>query len=131
MEETVEIGDDIYCEGALIDTVNFKRLLRDHPDLDEVWVNRIVDSGQVKSPNTIADALANLCMLFAATVGEDDVKLFHYHVKEENIWHGQIVEIPVNDSINFHWTRSNLANGHRYGYKAADKALQDYKPKKN
>ena len=24
----------------------------------------------------------NLCQLFAATVGEDDVKLFYYHVKE-------------------------------------------------
>ncbi len=26
-------------------------------------------------------ALANLCQLFAATVGEDDVKLFVYHVR--------------------------------------------------
>ena len=86
VEETVQIGDDIYCEGALIDTVNFKQLLEDHPDLDEVWVNRIVDAGQVKPPQNIADALANLCMLFAATVGEDDIKLFRYHVQEENKW---------------------------------------------
>jgi predicted acylesterase/phospholipase RssA len=129
VEETVKIGNDIYCEGALIDTVNFYQLLEDHPDLDEVWVNRIVDSGQVKSPNTIADALANLCMLFAATVGEDDIKLFRYHVKEEKKWHGKIIEIKVDDSVNFHWTRSNLANGRRFGYKAADKALKGYKPK--
>jgi predicted acylesterase/phospholipase RssA len=130
VEETVQIGEDIYCEGALIDTVNFYQLLEDHPDLDEVWVNRIVDAGQVKPPRNIADALANLCMLFAATVGEDDIKLFRYHVKEENKWHGQIVEIHVNDSVNFHWTRSNLRHGCHVGYQAADKALKGYKPKK-
>jgi predicted acylesterase/phospholipase RssA len=128
IEETVQIGDDIYCEGALVDTVNFYQLLEDHPDLDEVWVNRIVDSGQVKSPRTIADALANLCMLFAATVGEDDIKLFQYHVKEENKWHGRIVEIHVNDSVNFHWTRSNLDIGRRYGREAANKTLSSYNP---
>jgi predicted acylesterase/phospholipase RssA len=131
VEETVQIGEDIYCEGALIDTVNFYQLLEDHPDLDEVWVNRIVDAGQVKPPRNIADALANLCMLFAATVGEDDIKLFRYHVKEENKWHGQIVEIHVNDSVNFHWTRSNLRHGRHAGYQAADKALKGYKPKKS
>lgn len=129
VEETVKIGDDVYCEGALIDTVNFYQLLEDHPDLEEIWVNRIVDSGQVKSPNNIADALANLCMLFAATVGEDDVKLFRYHVKEENKWHGQIVEIKVNDSVNFNWTRSNLDNGRKFGYAAANEALKTYKTK--
>jgi len=41
IEETVEIDGDIYCEGALVDTVNFERLLEDHPDLDEVWISRI------------------------------------------------------------------------------------------
>jgi len=130
VEETVQIGDDTYCEGALIDTVNFYHLLEDHPDLEEVWVNRIVDSGQVRSPKTIADALANLCMLFAATVGEDDIKLFKYHVKEEKKWHGQIVEIHVSDHVNFDWTRENLDNGRKFGYEAADRALQSYKPRK-
>ena len=33
-------------------------------------------------PRNIAEALGNLCMLLAATVGEDDVKLFRFHVKE-------------------------------------------------
>ena len=39
-------------------------------------------------------------MLFAATVGEDDIKLFKYHVKEDNKWKGRIVEIKVDASIN-------------------------------
>lgn len=130
VEETVEIDGDIYCEGALVDTVNFKQLIEDHPDLDEIWVSRIVDAGQVRAPRNITDALDNLCMLFAATVGEDDIKLFRYHVKEESSWHGQIIEIRVSDRINFDWTHSNLDNGRRYGYNATDKALRSYKPNK-
>jgi hypothetical protein len=86
VEGTVEIGGVTYCEGALVDTVNFESLLEEHhkpPDdkLDEIWVSRIVDSKQIRKPENLHDALANLCQLFAATVGEDDVKLFKYHVR--------------------------------------------------
>jgi predicted acylesterase/phospholipase RssA len=126
VEETVEINGDIYCEGALVDTVNFRQLLEDHEDLDEVWVSRIVDSKQVRAPQNIADALANLCMLFAATVGEDDIKLFRYHVQEENKWHGKIIEMKVSPKIDFHWTHGNLDRGRAAGYQAADDALKDY-----
>jgi predicted acylesterase/phospholipase RssA len=129
VEETVEIDGDIYCEGALVDTVNFKQLLEDHPDLDEIWVSRIVDAGQVRPPRNISDALGNLCMLFAATVGEDDIKLFRYHVKEEAKWFGEIIEIEVSDKIDFEWTHSNLDRGREFGYRATNKALQSYKPK--
>jgi hypothetical protein len=45
-------------------------------------VSRIVDAKQIRMPENLHDALANLCQLFAATVGEDDVKLFKYHIKE-------------------------------------------------
>jgi predicted acylesterase/phospholipase RssA len=126
VEETVEIGGDTYCEGALVDTVNFKQLLEDHPDLNEVWVSRIVDANQVRPPRNIADALGNLCMLFAATVGEDDIKLFRYHVKEENKWHGEIVEIEVSGKINFEWTHANLDLGRQQGYQATSKAVEAY-----
>ena len=126
VEETVEINGDIYCEGALVDTVNFQQLLEDHEDLDEVWVSRIVDSKQVRAPQNIADALANLCMLFAATVGEDDIKLFRYHVQEENKWHGKIIEMKVSSKIDFNWTHSNLDRGRAAGYQAAADAIADY-----
>ena len=82
IEQTVQIDGDIYCEGALVDTVNFEDLIEDHPDLDEIWISRIVDAGQILPPKNILDSTANLCELFAATVGEDDVKLFKYHVKD-------------------------------------------------
>ncbi len=48
-------------------------------------------------------ALANLCELFAATVGEDDVKLFKYHLKEEKRWKGTVIEIHVPAHIDFKW----------------------------
>ena len=81
IEGTVEIDRDTYCEGALVDTVNFDSLLEEHPDLEEIWVSRIVDTKQIQKPENLHDALANLCQLFAATVGEDDVSLFKYHIR--------------------------------------------------
>ena len=63
------------------------------------------------------DALANLCQLFAATVGEDDVKLFKYHVRSEKDKHRKrtVVEIRVPGHINFKWNHSNLENGRELG----------------
>jgi predicted acylesterase/phospholipase RssA len=126
VEQTVEIDGDTYCEGALIDTVNFKSLIEDHPDLDEIWVCRIVDVKQIRQPKNLADSLANLCQLFAATVGEDDVKLFEYHVREDKKWKGTIIEIQVDSNINFEWSQSNLKNGLEKGKDAAYRAYTKY-----
>lgn len=126
VEGTVDIDGNTYCEGALIDTVNFWKLLEDNPDLDEIWVSRIVDVTQVRAPRNITEALGNLCMLFAATVGEDDIKLFRHHVREEGKWHGRIVEIKVDSNINFDWSHANLDKGWDRGYDAASEALKKY-----
>jgi len=139
IEGTVEIGKFTYCEGALVDTVNFESLIEEHhnpPDdkLDEIWVSRIVDSKQIRKPENLHDALANLCQLFAATVGEDDVRLFKYHVRcdkpqsgnEEDRWKGTVVEIHVPGHINFKWNHSNLENGRELGRAAAEQATKAY-----
>jgi predicted acylesterase/phospholipase RssA len=128
VEGTVKIGDDTYCEGALVDTVNFESLLEEHPDLDEIWVSRIVDSKQIRKPENLHDALANLCQLFAATVGEDDVKLFKYHVKCDTPrkWAGTVVEIHVPGHIDFNWNHSNLNEGRKLGKAAAQQAIGAY-----
>ena len=135
VEETVEMGGITYCEGALVDTVNFETLLEEYDDpneLDEIWVCRIVDRKQIRKPNNLHDALANLCQLFAATVGEDDVKLFRYHVKYDALpngkkWTGTVVEIHVPHHIDFKWNHSNLEAGRDRGRKAAVKAIEAYK----
>jgi predicted acylesterase/phospholipase RssA len=134
IEETVEMKGVTYCEGALVDTVNFEALLEEHDDpnkLDEIWVCRIVDRKQIHKPNNLHDALANLCQLFAATVGEDDVKLFRYHVKYDTLpngkkWTGTVVEIHVPAHINFKWNHSNLDKGRKLGKAAAEKAIAAY-----
>jgi len=126
IEATVDLEGDTYCEGALIDTVNFKKLLQDHPDLDEIWVSRIVDAQQVRKPQNLHDSLANLCQLFAATVGEDDVRLFEHHVKKKKEWRGTIIEIGVDSKINFNWSHDNLEQGRDRGYAAAAKAYKKY-----
>ena len=133
IEQTVQINGDIYCEGALVDTVNFEKLVEDHPDLEEIWISRIVDSGQILPPKNMLDSTANLCELFAATVGEDDVKLFKYHIKEtilkpeEPKWTGTIIEIQVERNINFEWSHTNLENGCIRGREAAHQAYERYK----
>ena len=127
IEETVKMGGDTYCEGALVDTVNFQTLIENHGhEIDEIWVSRIVDSKQIRKPENLHDALANLCQLFAATVGEDDVKLFKYHLKEENNWKGTVVEIQVPAHVNFKWNHSNLDQGRKLGRAAAEKAIAAY-----
>jgi predicted acylesterase/phospholipase RssA len=141
IEGTVEIDGVTYCEGALVDTVNFESLLEEHhkppnDKLDEIWVSRIVDSKQIRKPENLHDALANLCQLFAATVGEDDVKLFKYHVqyktesgkdgKKKDPWNGTVVEIHVPGHINFKWNHSNLDNGRKLGRAAAEQAIAVY-----
>jgi predicted acylesterase/phospholipase RssA len=126
IEQTVTIDGDIYCEGALVDTVNFKNLLEDNPDLDEIWISRLLDTKQILPPKNLYDAQANLCELFAATVGEDDIKLFKHHFKENQKWRDKkIIEIPVS-SINFEWSHSNLALGIKNGEEAAKKAIARY-----
>ena len=135
VEETVTVDETVYCEGALVDTLNFKKLLQEHDGLEEIWINRIVDTYQVHKPKNLHDALANLCQLFAATVGEDDIKLFKHHVKENNLkkeddkpqFFGTIIEIEVSDQINFHWSHENLDKGRKCGAKAADDAVKLYK----
>ena len=122
IEETVDINGDTYCEGALVHTINFENLLEDHPDLDEIWVVRIIDIEQVRAPKTIKDGLGNLCMLFAGALGEDDVRLFKYHARELG-WNGKIIEIRVASDINYEWSHSNLDHGIEDGYEAADEAI--------
>ncbi len=136
IEGTVEIGGVTYCEGALVDTVNFESLIEEyhrppHDMLHEIWVSRIVDAKQVRKPDNLHDAMANLCQLFAATVGEDDVKLFKYHLKEKNHWHGTVIEIQVPGHINFKWNHSNLDNGRKLGRAAAQQAIAAYRSDKD
>jgi predicted acylesterase/phospholipase RssA len=126
IEETINIDGEEYCEGALVDTVNFKDLLRDHPDLDEIWVSRIVDTTQVKPPNTLADGLANLAMLFAAEVGESDIKLFRQHLSSQIGPTPRVIEVEIKPGtqVGFEWNHKNLEAGVSEGKEAVRRLLK-------
>ena len=126
IENTVEMNGKTYCEGATIDTVNFEHLMENHPDLDEVWVSRILDRKQVRKPENLYDALNNLVMLFAASTSEDDVKIFKHKIKEHG-YKTKVVEIHVPAHINYDWSYSNLDHSIDLGFKAADEALKEYR----
>ncbi|MGA7452318.1 MAG: patatin-like phospholipase family protein [Rhodoplanes sp.] len=133
IEETVRFEDGTeYCEGALVDTVNFEDLLEDHHEdtnpLDEIWVSKIVDFEQVNAPKNVCDALGNLCMLFAATVGDDDIRIFKYKSRLERAkpWLGDIIEIDFGEHTNFDWSHENFDNGFKAGQKAAEDAMRKY-----
>jgi predicted acylesterase/phospholipase RssA len=121
--QTVRIGPDRYSEGALIDTVNFKQLVQDHK-VDEVWVSRIVDSKQIRSPRNIVEASANLCQMFAAEVGANDVKLFKYHLQEDRRT-VKVIEIEVSSAVSYEWNHSNFDKSIRLGAAAVRKVLED------
>lgn len=129
IEEPVEINGDTYCEGATVDTVNFFDFLRLHPDVDEVWVSRILDLKQVRQPENLYDALNNLVMLFAASASEDAVTAFKREVAESGR-KIDIVEIPVSPHINYDWTWENLDRGIEDGFESTDHMIADYRQRK-
>ena len=129
IEETVRFENGTeYCEGALVDTVNFHDLVDDHdePPIDEIWVSKIVDFEHIDAPKNICDALGNLCMLFAATVGDDDIRLFKYkaRLEREIPWLGEVIEIDFGEFTNFDWNHNNFDKGVDAGRKAAEEALR-------
>ena len=125
IEQSVTIGGDEYTEGALVDTVNFANIVRDHPQLDEIWVSRIVDDDQVRPARDLSGALANLPMQFAAEVGEDDIKLFRQHLINQSAMRPRVVEIPLHPhtEVNFEWKHSNLQRGYEEGREAVERLL--------
>jgi|SRR5262245_32278416 len=92
-------------------------------------------SASVRWPETLHDALANLCQLFGATVGEDDVKLFKFHVKENDSsedpdlaklkFTGMIIEIEVSDQV-ISTGRTKISRIRKYGAESAEDAWKLY-----
>ena len=126
LENTVEIDGKTYCEGAVVDAVSFANLLTDHPDIEEIWVSRILDRRQIQKPRNLTEALSNLIMLFAAKMSEDDVDLFRYQLMRLGS-PIRLVEIPVALNIEHSWTHSNLEHAIAEGYRTTDETIAAYR----
>lgn len=120
----VQIGHDVYCEGATVDAVQFIQLLEDHPDLDEIWVVRIVAVEQVDVPKDQTEALANSFMIFAGSLGAANIELFRSHAAKLG-WKGRVVEVPV-PLVKWEWSEGNLETSRYLGAVAAEQAWKHY-----
>ncbi len=136
------INGDRYCEGANKDTLNFKDLLVNHPDLDEIWIVRLTDYQYVDPPETPVQAASLQVMLPFSTIADDDIKLFKYHIKDEGrlrevgMTREQADKILINEiqvkqghfdkPLTYEWNQSNYENCRQAGYVAAKETIKEY-----
>ncbi len=123
-----EIDGDKYCEGSVVDTVNFKHLKEHIHDLEEVWVLNILDYKTVRPPRNQLEADLLGVELPFTTIAHDDVKLFECYVKQ-NGYANKIKVVRIDMSykdLDFFWKWSTLEKGIEIGYQGAVKTINDY-----
>lgn len=126
--ENWEIDGDRYCEGAVADTVNFKDLIVNHPDLNEVWVINILDYKEIKPPKNQLEADLLAVELPFTTIAHDDIKLFDFYLKEAGLDKKiKLIKIDLSyKDLDFFWKRSTLEKGIQVGYKGGVAAVKNY-----
>jgi predicted acylesterase/phospholipase RssA len=127
---TVGEGEDKYCEGAVINTVELDTLINhDHRDeIDEIWVVKIADYHQVKPPQNIIEASLIAVMLPFDTISDDDIEIFSHHMRTNaDVNKARLIRINMNyDAVNYHWSHANLKEGIKVGYEGTLKAIEEY-----
>jgi predicted acylesterase/phospholipase RssA len=126
--EPIAIDGKDYCEGAIVDTVNFKDLIDNHPDLDEIWVIRLLGRNQIRRPETLLDSLNNLIMMFAASASEDAITLMRFFLQERRS-RVRLIEVPVDQSVDYEWSLGNLQRSVEAGYRATETVVAGYRPR--
>lgn len=129
----VVIDGTTYVEGATVDTVGFYHLLKNHKDLDEVWVSQILSRKQIHPHHNLIEALNNLVMLFASTTTADDVKLFRFHLdavnaerRKQNAKEIDLIVLKVDPLTNYEWTHSNFDASVDASYHTSRARLEKY-----
>lgn len=118
-----QIGDEFFIEGAALDTLNFKDLLQNHPDLEEVVVFNILGADKLlRAPRDLYDAWVMSIITPLVEISRDDIKIFEDRYKNDICLH----KVPLLEGIAqedlpevFDWSRSNLENMFEIGYKQA------------
>jgi predicted acylesterase/phospholipase RssA len=126
--ENIDIDGQQYCEGAVVDTVNFNDLLINHPDLNEVWVINILGYKEVKPPKNQLEADLLAVELPFATIAQSDIKLFAVRLKETGLDKKiKLIKIDLSyKDLDFFWKHSTLEKGIEVGYEGALAAIHDY-----
>jgi hypothetical protein len=126
--ENWDIDGEQYCEGAVVDTVNFRDLLANHSDLNEVWVINILHYEEVKPPKNQLEADLLAVELPMTTIAQSDVKLFSFYLQEAGL-DRKIKMIKIDLScrdLDFFWKQSTLEKGIQVGYEGTLATIQAY-----
>lgn len=116
-----QIGDEYFIEGAVIDCLNFKDLLKNHPDLEEIVVFDILGAEKLlRPPRDLYDAWVMSIITPLVEIARDDVKIFEDRYKKDIRLH----KVPLLAGISdeqlpevFDWSRSNLCEMYEIGYR--------------
>lgn len=116
-----QIGEEFFIEGAVLDTLNFKDLLKNHPDLEEIVIFDILGAERLlHPPRDLYDAWVMSIITPLVEIARDDIKIFEDRYKGNICLH----KVPLLDGIPeddlpeaFDWSRSNLSRMYEIGYK--------------
>ncbi|MBS1156469.1 MAG: alpha/beta hydrolase [Proteobacteria bacterium] len=118
-----QIGDEFFMEGAVIDCLNFKDLLKNHPDLEEIVVFDILGAERLlRPPRDLYDAWVMSLITPLVEIARDDIKIFEDRYKGNICLH----KVPLLEGIPeedlptvFDWSRSNLDALYKIGHAKA------------
>jgi len=118
-----QVGEDFYIEGAAIDCLNFKGLMENHPDLEEIVVFDILGAERLlRAPKDLYDAWVMSIITPLVEIARDDIKIFEDRYKGKVCLH----KAPLVDSIPdadlpdaLDWSRSNLERLYALGHQTA------------
>ncbi len=126
--QSVSINGKEYCESTAIHATNFTYILQDHPDIQEIWVTRILDRRATSNPQTLSEALNNLITLFTTLNNEKDFKLLKLKIKK-TAPHIKIIEIPL--ICDFDTPTPDFYKDISRGYNIASDVLHQYRLMQN
>lgn len=140
--QPLELQGRLHMEGAVIDSFCLENVQDLHPELNEIWISRIVDHEQVQPPRHLLDALNNLIMLYAGTTSLNDVRRFADRHHQEEVLYAlneaqqgrsghqphwiEVIELPVWSGAQYYWTHENFDACIQASEQACMQSLRDY-----
>ncbi|RXZ43594.1 patatin-like phospholipase family protein [Crenobacter cavernae] len=126
------IGDNDYIEGASIDTLNFKALVKDdgslHPELDTLVVFDILGADKlIAKPKDLYDAWVHSIITPLVEIAKDDIRLFDlvYNRDADGQPKRKLLKVGLLDGLSdeewptvLDWSNSNLQRLFEIGYRA-------------
>ena len=130
------LGTDLYYEGAVVDTLNFKDLVEKHPGLETIVVFDVIGSDKlIRAPRNLLDSWALSIIVPLVETAKDDIRTFAWkHNKGWRREHGAkadllkvTFDIPDEhrDKV-LDWSRSNAELLFRIGYDAGREFYRKY-----